>query len=212
MKEMKQLRKEVYKQFNSISCNSEFTDEASNNAWHLITYYNNNMIGCIRYSIFDLSQVRKVPNQVLINSECHFTKDDTKLCLAALSEYTLQWYKNGGLFVQIGGLAVRNKNRHSIVGIILALASRAFMKLVNSEFSVFFVAKKTHGDRLYKKLGGEPLDVEGRPLGCLTDSFHQDQILIMYLKKKKIDYEKEINELYQLFQYSLDKIQALKIT
>lgn len=149
------------------------------NACHLIARLDGQLVGCIRFIVFDKPAASEVPAQVIANSGCVFSDSDRALCMAALREYFASEAFRQGPLIQFGGLVVARDVRKSVVAPVLCLACNAFARLVGSLGGVSFAAEKSSGMRLYQRAGGFPLGLGPTPLHPLDDIFHRDRVTVL---------------------------------
>jgi hypothetical protein len=179
LSDIQQFRASVYREFAYIPADDLVGDpnNADLIAWQLVISRSEQIIGCIRFMVFDPSEAVELPARIIAYTGCKFSPTDHKRCLSALAAYIQTWQTTGNPLVLVGGLAVAG--RQTMIGAALCLAGNAFARLTGSSTGLVFATTMMGKAKLYTKAGCRLLpDVEG-PLGTLYDNYHSEEILVM---------------------------------
>jgi predicted GNAT family N-acyltransferase len=208
LRELRSFRRTVYAEFGVIGADggagADPMEAADPQAWHLLATRRETgeLVGCIRFIVFERARLPEIVDSVLQNSGCRFSPEDHARCRMALSEYWAAWLRRSGPFLQIGGLAVAASARGSALAPTLGLAANAFMRTRESRFGVVFEAERTAGGPLYEDAGFAPMALGPGLLPPLTDLFHGDRALVMKCEPYGVraDLAREVEQLCAYFQ------------
>jgi hypothetical protein len=177
--EIRQFRINVYREFVLIPPDDLVGDPNNTDliAWHLVISRSNQIMGCIRFVVFDQSEAADMPTRIINYSGCQFSAINEKYCQSALAAYIKTWQTTDSPLVLIGGLAVAD--RQTAIGPALCLAGNAFARLIGSSTGLVFSTMMTGRAKLYTKAGCYPLPGMEGTLGRIYDSYHNDEILVM---------------------------------
>jgi hypothetical protein len=156
-------------------------EAADEQAWHLLARRRETaeLVGCIRFIVFERTRMAEVVDSVLQNSGCRFSPDDDARCRMALCEYWAAWLRQSGPFLQIGGLAIAASACRSALAPILCLSANAFMRARGSRFGVVFGSERTAGGAMYEDAGCAPMVLGPGLLAPLTDLFQRNRAMVM---------------------------------
>lgn len=180
VKEIRELRSEVYHEFGSLPGRSnESADRVDEFAWHIIVRLEGTLIGCVRCVVFDDPLALDIADRILRYSHCVLSEGDRTRSVAAIRSFVAARRPRSSTLVQIGGLAVSRRFRRSCVAVGLCVAANAFTRAIGSGGGVMLAAEKSRPETLFHHSGGFRLDIGGEILPPLNDSFHRDRIIVM---------------------------------
>jgi hypothetical protein len=204
--EIRQFRTNVYREFAYVPPDDLVGDPSNTDliAWHLVISRSKQIMGCIRFVVFDRSEAADMPTRIINYNGCQFSAINEKRCQSALAAYIETWQTTDSPLVLIGGLAVAD--RQTAIGPALCLAGNAFVRLIGSSTGLIFSTTMMGKTKLYTKAGCHPLSgVEGA-LGRLYDNYHNEEILVMAANpwSNEPELEPSVIALYNLLSAKYD--------
>jgi hypothetical protein len=209
--EIRQFRTNVYREFAFIPPDDLLGDPKNTDliAWHLVISRSKQIMGCIRFVVFDRSEAAEMPSRIISYSGCQFSAKNQKRCESALAAYIKTWQTTDSPLVLIGGLAVAD--RQTAIGPALCLAGNAFVRLIGSSTGLIFSTTMMGKTKLYTKAGCHPLPGVD---GTLYDNYHNEEILVMAANSwsNKPELEPSVIALYNLLSGKYDVYKNSKPT